>query len=394
MHHYFEKLGAHLDKAWSGIDRDEEGFSDIAVTALKSFPPLEHLEIEGLVDGLLDIEQAIPRQFAPLGAFGQPGVTVFYGRGFVIDIYFWTESLSAIHDHPFCGAFTLLKGFSVHARYQWQEQQRYGPGVRLGSLDLKTLEIVNCGDVGAFGRGRHHLIHALLHVPIPSISMVVRTMRADGYLKYFPPGVALSMDPPDDLIERQLMLLEALRKSADPDFEKRFSKFLLNANFETVFRSLSRMWFGFSDAHKDHYLEIARQQHGNGVDSIRAALNKAQQKYGAEVLRAQLIDSDDRLITTALMLADDRKALLKLLSMRHADPIERMHRFVMDSGVFTDEDEASALLIHALIDGEDSDGAIGRVAERFGAESVKGHEKTILEYCSAGPFAPLLLSSS
>ena len=117
---YFCKLGEHLERAWDNAGRDEDSFSDVAAAALRALPPDRGLDLEKLVDAVLDPAVPAHSQLAPPGVFGQPGVTVFRGRGYLVEVYFWQQSLSAIHDHPFCGAFTVLQGSSAEAVYRFE----------------------------------------------------------------------------------------------------------------------------------------------------------------------------------------------------------------------------------------------------------------------------------
>lgn len=385
---YFEALGGTLERAWSALDRDEESFSDVAVEALRVHPPHE-VDREALIDLVLDPAGPVTRQLVPLGVFGQPGVTVFHGRSFVVDVYFWTHSQSAIHDHPFCGAFSVLEGFSVHARYRFEEAARPSERVRLGALTQVGLELVEPGTVHPFGRGRSALVHALLHVPVPSISMVVRTVRTDGYLRYFPPGLAVAMHPADDAFERPLALLDTLRAAGDPRYPERRDAFLRSADLETTFSCLSRLWLLAEDAERRALSEAARVRHGERVRALTAALDEARLTHEGDSLRAALRDPDDRLVATGLTLASGRGALLGLLAARHADPIARLHRFVDESGHFAPDEEASAHIAHALIDGEGVEGALRRLASVYGDEAIAEQEHEIRRYAAHGPFARL-----
>lgn len=389
MLNYFCKLDEHLDKAWDAVNRDEDRFSEVAATALRTLPPGQSLDLEELVEALLNPAIAVPSQLAPPGVFGQPGVTVFRGRGYLVEVYFWQQSLSAIHDHPFCGAFTLLQGFSVEAVYRFETQENLGPRARLGCLSLESLALIEPGHVGAFGRGRHALIHALLHVPVPSVSMVVRTERAEGYLRYFPPGLALAMDSPAETFERPMQLLETLRVSGNPEYSAHFETFLRAADFETAFRILSRSWFGLTQAERDTWLDIARECHGDRVDMIRQVLQRAELDYEADSLRQRLTDTEHRFITTVLLLAGSRGELLELLATRYSDPLEKLHRFAEDPAVFAQDEAASALIAHVLIDGGSAQNAIDRLVAVYGQAEFRGREDEINTFYNTCVFASL-----
>lgn len=379
---YFDRLGRTLEDAWSARDRDEDVFPDLARAALSAIPPRE-LDVDALIDAVLDPHATAWRQLAPLGAFGQPGVTAYYGRGFVIDVYFWTHSLSAIHDHPFRGAFAIVKGESVHARYAWEERERLGPRARVGRLTLEELALVPEGTIERFGMPGDPLVHALLHVPVPSVSMVVRTIRTQSYFRYFPPGVAIAMEEPDDVIGRPLAMLDALRASGDPRYHDRLARFLAHADFETTFRACSRMWSAAGDDERARVLSIARERHGARAEHIAPALETALRAHEADEIRAQLRDPDDRFLATALVLATTRAQLLALIAQRHADPIARLRTF-FDAILPSPE---LATVACALADGAGAEGALAKLIEEHGAENVDADATRA--YCERSMFSVL-----
>lgn len=386
---YFYKLDEHLDRAWDSVGRDEDRFSEVAAAALQALPPTQGLNLDELIEVVLNPAGPLPSQLAPPGAFGQPGVTVFRGRGYLVEVYFWQQSLSAIHDHPFSGAFTLLQGFSVEAVYQFDTHENLGPRARLGNLSLKSLALIEPGYVGAFGRKRHALIHALLHVPVPSVSLVVRTERAEGYLRYFPPGIALAMDAPSETFERPMQLLDTLRVSGDSGYSRHFEAFLRTADFETAFRILSRTWFGLDESERAIWLNVARNRHGDRVELIRQVLQRAELDYEADLLRQQSTDIEHRFIATALLLAGARRELLGLLAARYSDPLERLHRFVDEPVVFAEDEAASALIAHVLVDGGSAGDAVDRLVAVYGQAEFNGREEEIRTFFGGCVFAPL-----
>ena len=47
--------------------------------------------------------QALPEQMDVEAAFGNPPVTLFAGLRFHIDVYFWLDGTTEIHQHAFAG---------------------------------------------------------------------------------------------------------------------------------------------------------------------------------------------------------------------------------------------------------------------------------------------------
>lgn len=384
---YFAELGARLERGYLEAGHDEEAFPEVAMRALDALPPLEGFDRDAFVDRVLDPWAPSSRQLVPVGVFGQPGITMHHGSGFVVDVYYWLSSLSAIHNHPFCGVFTVLEGFSVHARYGWEEREKLNHRVSLGEARLEGLELVEAGDREPFSLERHPLIHALIHVPVPSISMVVRTIRTEGYRRWFPPAIAMAMDEPGDPFARQLALLESLRQARDPSFPERLLGYLRTADFEIAFRLLARVWGDCDEAERAALLEVLRPRHGERVELVAPALERAFRLHAADAWREGLRDTEARFVATALMLGENRPQILALLGRRIADPLAALHRFVEASGIF-DEDPATQVVSHALADGLDLD-AIGARAAEAGLDLDRS---SLAEFAASSPLGVLTVS--
>lgn len=374
---YFDRLGAALERRWAAVGRDEEAFPDIAHDILCADPPADSFDKDAFAREQLDPTLPARPHFAPLGAFGQPSFTVFSGDGFLIDVYFWTNSLSAIHNHPFCGVFTVLDGHSVHAVYEFDERERVGPRVRLGQLTQTSVTQVSPGHVGRFSLAEHPLVHALIHVPVGAVSMVVRTARTVGYLRYLPPSLVVALEPPDQRAGRRLALLETLRQARDERFPEYLHTFLSTADFEASFLALARIFSDCDTATRADLLDRVRARHGARTDLLPEVIERSSRWMRANALREDLFDSDDRLVATALMVCETRATALSLIAERHADPIARLHRFVDERAPFGPDDPAGPILAHALVDGLDVAGAERRLVEHFGTENV-GEQRDVV----------------
>lgn len=366
MRDRFAALGARLEDAWAAAHREEEAFPDVAEEVLAGFDLA--FDREAFLDDALDPAAPQLAQLAPVGVFGQPGFTVFHGDGFVVDVYYWLDSLSAIHNHPFCGVFTVLEGFSVHAEYAFEETRRFSERVRLGPIRLRALSVVEAGERRRFSLARHPLVHALVHVPKPSLSMVVRTVRTEGYLRYLPPSLVLPIDAPNDRVSRQLAMLESLRQAHDPRFPERALAFLGRADLEAGFRALTPMWPDCDEDDRRTLLDALRPRHGDAVDAIAPALEHATRTQAADQLRRAMTASEDRLVATALMLAEDRAQVLSLVGARADDPVEALHRFFDDHALFGSE--VDQVVGHALVDGLAPPAIAARLRERLGPDAA------------------------
>jgi hypothetical protein len=312
---WFAETGARLEADWSSAARDEEAFPEIAERLLEGRHPREHIDLDAFIARTLDPSIALPTQLARPGVFGQPGITAYAGNGFVIEIYFWSSSSSAIHNHPFCGLFTLLRGFSLHVRYRFEPEAELGNNVRIGRVSVTGIERLAPPAHVLFSLRRHPLIHSLVHVPNPSVSLVIRTTRTEDYWRYLPPTVALRIgtDPPE--LERRLMLLDFLRRSDDPSWERQFSALIASHDAGVAIAALSRLYGDSRGLARS--IELVRAHHGDLVDGIATALARAHRRHRDGVTRDRLADAEERYIATVLSHADDRARVFALLRERY-----------------------------------------------------------------------------
>jgi hypothetical protein len=387
---YFAQLGALVERAWTDANRDETAFPLIAEEALGKLHPRDHFDLDAFLDVELDPTTTARRERAPLGAFGQPGVTLHFGREFAIELYYWVDSLSGVHDHPFAGLFVIVKGESVHTRYRFEERDRVGTRLRIGALVPEGIELLSAGEHRLFGDRTHPLIHTLLHVPVPSISMVIRTVRTRDYWRYVPPSLALLTEDPDAVIARQLAWLESLRGSNDPNYAERLARYLERSDLETGLLAIVNGWITADDATRDAQLTILRERHGHRVDAIEPALARMVQSQQAHSLRTKLLDPDDRLVATALAAGEGRAQVLEVIGRRHADPVARLHTFLDAYGAFIAGDEASVAAAHLLIDGGGRAAIEKHVGDIHGANVLEEQRGQIIRFCRESIFAALI----
>jgi hypothetical protein len=391
MHDYFARLGALVEHAWTEASRDDAAFARIAEEALAKLHPRDHFDREAFLDAELDPALPARRERAPLGAFGQPGVTVHFGREFVIEVYFWVDSLSGVHDHPFSGLFVILEGESVHARYTFEERERAGSRLRFGELKPNGIELLEPGDHRLFGDLSHPLIHSLIHVPVPSISMVIRTIRSRDYWRYLPPSVAVLIEEPDQVIAKHIAFFDSLRRTGDPRYTERLLAYLARCDLETAITLVLGAWPFADEAWRTQVLDVLRARHGSArVGALEPAISRTLRLQQVNTLRQQLAHPDDRLVATALMSAEDRTLLFELLSKRHEDPRARMHRFLDEVGVHVAGDEDSLAAARLLVDGGGREALERFVGDKHGAQELKKQVPQIARFCSESIFAALV----
>ena len=115
----FTKLGAEVEILWRDKNYDEEVFPEIAANALKAANLPAKISAWEVIEWTMG-ETNLPTQQDLSGKFGDPPITIYNGPRFHIDVYFWLEGTTAIHQHSFCGAFQVLHGSSIHSWYDFE----------------------------------------------------------------------------------------------------------------------------------------------------------------------------------------------------------------------------------------------------------------------------------
>ncbi len=208
----FDDLGDTVTRIWEENDYDEEAFADVATKALIESRILETVDPADVVDWLVSSPR-IPEQ--KYREFGQPPINMYLGKNFLIEVLFWLDSTTAIHQHAFAGAFGVLAGSSVHSHYQFELMQSVSEQLMLGEVNFMSSELLKRGDVRTIHIG-NRFIHALFHLDRPSLSVVVRT-RSLAHHKpqyaYLKPWIAVDPFYKPEPFMTQIRVLEALKRT-------------------------------------------------------------------------------------------------------------------------------------------------------------------------------------
>jgi hypothetical protein len=233
MNSTIQKIAYQVSKDWKKAKYQKDFFPLIAKSALEKFQAHKDFSLEGFVQQLFKSDK-LPPQFSLTESFGEPAVTVWRDENFLIDIYFWVGPRISIHDHSFSGAFTVLKGNSLHIQYDFEMHQNMGELIRLGNVQIKQYSLMREGDTHEIRAGSQ-FIHQLWHLSHPSISMVIRThndsvpqysyMRPSLAIRF---GIELNELPAAAL--KKVNMLKLLRSLDDSSAEKYMKAFVRQFN--------------------------------------------------------------------------------------------------------------------------------------------------------------------
>ena len=179
----FDQLGRDIEDTWLRANYNEAELPLIAADALRRADIPSKITVWEVVERALS-EYELPRQRDLKASFADPPLTIFSGLRFHVDLYFWFESTTAIHQHGFCGAFQVMHGSSIHSWYEFERERVINTFAETGKMSLKVCELLSVGDVQEIAAGRDY-IHSLFHLESPSATIVVRTDRSPLHLPQF-----------------------------------------------------------------------------------------------------------------------------------------------------------------------------------------------------------------
>ncbi|MBI4124631.1 MAG: hypothetical protein HY466_01695 [Deltaproteobacteria bacterium] len=207
-----ETISRRLRKAGGGLSP----LSSLAAEALREHRSGLRFNMEAFLRSFWKVKK-LPKQLSPHGGFGQPPITLYRDKQFLIDIYFWVTPQISIHSHAFRGAFAVLQGKSLHCEYTFQVKKDFGDQVQLGDLNLKATHLLREGDVEEILPGPD-FIHQVWHISFPTVSLAVRTRESIPQYTYFKPHLAIPAFLPvlDAVTMKKMMTLFMLHRIGHP----------------------------------------------------------------------------------------------------------------------------------------------------------------------------------
>ena len=334
----FAELGALVEGRWRDQNYNEDLFPDVAAHALAES------DLTGEVDPWEIIRWVhttpeLPRQQDPKGKFGDPPITLFAGPRFYIDVYYWLDSTTSIHQHAFSGAFQVLLGSSVHSHYRFEKDREINPFFLTGKVLLQDVSLLTRGDVKEIRAGQH-FIHSLFHLERPSATITVRSNHAPhdaiqySYLKPY-----LAFDPffEEDSLTKKIQTVSLLLSMKHPEADRFITDLLAAADFQTTFAVLDTA-FGFLGNNEleglfelskssDRFramIDRARLRHGRLVDLLPPVFEEKQRQTDISRRRGMIEGGDHRFLLALLLNVPERTMVLDLIKQKFpgADPVD------------------------------------------------------------------------
>ncbi|MGY8640091.1 MAG: hypothetical protein ACKVJU_03230 [Verrucomicrobiales bacterium] len=324
MNFYFDKLGRTVLERWQQQNFSLEAFPELARLAIEEAPPSENVDLEETIHEFLSNDD---QPFQSQSGFGQPELVAFNHPRFYIQILFWLDGTTDIHQHEFSGAFHVMQGSSIHTEFVFAGAQSVTPHLRIGDLQMKEIELLETGRTIPITSGRE-CIHSLFHLDTPSITVVIRTHHDPGtgpQYNYLPPHLAIDPIHADALTQRRKQLLDVLETLDHPNYATLLSEMIESLDFERGFimllHTMSRLqlldeW--------EPILATFQKKHGELAKGVPNTLAESRRRESISQMRYHVEDPDHRFFLALLMNVPTRKDIVALITERFPDqsPIE------------------------------------------------------------------------
>jgi hypothetical protein len=342
----FAELGALVEARWRNENYNEEAFPEIAAQALsemKQRAPVDPWEIIRWVHESPDL----PEQMDPTGRFGNPPITVYVGPRFYVDVYFWLDGTTTIHQHAFSGAFQVLLGSSVHAGYRFQKTREINPHFLTGKLALDKVSLLTQGEIREIHPGAD-FIHSLFHLDRPSVTITIRTYKAPAaavQYSYLKPYLAINPFFDDSSLTKKTQTVSLLLRMKHPEADNFIGNLLETSDFHTAFLVLNEAFnflchreleeiIGVSRSH-DRFqalLDRARGKHGEFADLLLPVFEEGWRQSEITRRRTEIKGQDHRFFLALLLNVPERTTLLRLVKEKFPDddPLDLVVRWVRE----------------------------------------------------------------
>lgn len=362
----FTELGTRLEQRWAAVNYAEPAFPDLAAEVLAESNLPEETPPQVIMEEL-HRARSLPQQSSH--EFSDLSLTLYSSSRFCIDVYFWLESTTAIHQHAFSGAFQVLSGSSIHTHYTFEFGQQINSHFSVGTISMRRLETLAPKDIRQIYSG-NRFIHSLFHLDAPSVTVVIRTHRdvtALPQFTYLKPCFAIDPFFTDEVAEKKVRSIRMLLRLHDSRAYSVLDQLIASSDFQTTFEILRGAFaelIGDERANtngsgnsrpeqKSRFAEVlakARSVHGPLIDLTLAVLLQRDKQLKLAKLRAILRNPEHRFLLALLLNIEERKQMFDLIQQRYPDrlPVDSICRWLQELSVINNTESQSILGIGTL----------------------------------------------
>lgn len=344
----FQKLGALVEGRWKAENYSEQLFPEIAAQALAEADLPARVDPWEIIRWVHN-SVTLPEQRDVDGRFGNPPITLFSGARFYIDIYYWLDGTTSIHQHAFTGAFQVLLGSSIHSRYSFREDRTINEHFSVGELALEEVQLLKLKDVRMIRSGRN-FIHSLFHLDRPSATITIRTEHTPSaalQYDYRKPHFALNPFFRNPVLIKKLQTLGLLLGMKHKEADAMIGDLVCGSDFHTAYFVLAETFqqlqsnemdelFGLSTgkARFKAILERCKSVHGELTDLVLPVLEEQERQMSIIRRRGTITQDAHRFFLALLLNVPSREKILGLVKDRYPeqDPVETILDWVEELG--------------------------------------------------------------
>jgi hypothetical protein len=329
----FQQLGELVESRWKAENYSELLFPEVASQALVESDLPAHVDPWEIVRWV-HAAGTLPQQYDVDGRFGNPPITLFSGQRFYIDVYFWLDGTTTIHQHAFTGAFQVLLGSSIHSRYSFREDRIINEHFSVGELKIEEVQLLKLKDIRTIRAGRN-FIHSLFHLDRPSATVTIRTEHTPSaalQYDYHKPHFALNPFFKNAVMIKKLQTIGLLLGMKHKDADAMIADLVCSSDFHTAYFVLAQTFqqlqsnemdalFGLSTG-KDRFraiLERCKNVHGELTDLVLPVLEEEERQMSIIQRRGTITQDAHRFFLALLLNVPSRKKILELVKQRYPD---------------------------------------------------------------------------
>lgn len=415
----FNKLGMQVETLWREKNYDETVFPELAANALKSANLPSQVSAWDVIEWTMN-QTVLPEQKDLSGNFGDPPITIYNSPRFHIDVYFWLEGTTSIHQHAFCGAFQVLLGSSIHSWYEFDRNEAINTFTELGNINLKLCELLSVGDVQAINAGKQY-IHGLFHLEQPSATIVVRTHKSPMFLpqfSYYKPFLAIDPFFEEANTTKKMQCVTALIRSKHPRTDEFIGDWLKISDFQTTFQILSTLrnylrsnqldqLFNLSapQTRFDGFMELVRERHGERANVFPQVFAHLEKQDEIIRRRSYVTESEHRFFLALLLNVEGRERIFSLVKERFPDkePLDKVLDWTFDLAQtrvlgenipnalgIADFDDTDLFILENLLQDKATDEIQTMLETEYGSEKLENFPERLEKLQKSVIFQPLL----
>jgi hypothetical protein len=336
----FQELGEVIEKRWRHQNYSEQQFPQISADVLAEANLPSRVDPWDIIRWV-HTSTTLPEQKDVPGRFGNPPITLFCGSRFHIDVYYWLDGTTSIHQHAFTGAFQVLLGSSIHSHYRFREDRILNEHFSVGELELQAVDLLQVNDIKQIKPGKQY-IHSLFHLERPSATITIRTEHTPSaalQYEYRKPYFAVNPFFQNVSMMKKEQTISLLLGMKHKEADAMLSDLVTSSDFHTTYFILLEAahhlrsnqldeLFGLSKGRErfNALLEKARSVHGELVDKFVSVLEEQDRQQDIINRRGTITGEEHRFFLALLLNVPSREKILELVKQRfpEVDPVEKI----------------------------------------------------------------------